>query len=170
MNDSCRLHYDRILLFNNSDSSIGRGNCGPWHLLFFCTSYFVHLAQIEASLSTVCCFLVDWTAGTFFFPFQICFCMSFPAPARKERVMGRLFLSLRMHNCSPKVLTLLCKISNGRTNSTLQWHVSLNSDYYIGRRGFTSVVQLNTFTSVRCTAREELNVRTGHETDVGGSI
>ena len=151
MNDSCRLHYDHILLFNNSDLSTGRGNCGPWHLLSFCTSYFVHLTQTEASLSTVCCFLDYWTAGTFFFLFQICFCVLFPATARKERVMGRLLLSVRMHICSPKVLTFLCQISNGRTNSTLQWHVSLNSDYYAERRGFTSVVQLNVFTSVRRT-------------------
>jgi len=29
--------------------------------------------------------------------------MSFPATARKERVIGKLFLSVRMHTCSPKV-------------------------------------------------------------------
>ena len=160
MNDSCRLNCDYILLFNNSDSSIGGGHCGPWHLLFFCTGYFVHLTQIEASLSMVCYFLVYWTADTFFFPFQICFCMFLSFPNMflyvisfncKKGTRNGETLSVSMHICSPTVLTFLRKISNGWANSTLQWHVSLNSDYYTGRRVFTTVVQLNAFPSVRCT-------------------
>lgn len=150
MNDSCRLNCDYILLFNNSDSSIGGGTLRALTsavLLYklLCSSHSNRSTFINGMLlpSLLNCWHIFLS-----FPNLFLYGISFNC---KKGTRNGETLSVRMHICSPKVLTFLRKISNGWANSTLQWHVSLNSDYYIGRRGFTSVVQLNAFPSVMCT-------------------